>query len=277
MLYNLAFYFLLFLTYSICGWLIETVSCSFFQKKWVLNRGFLIGPYCPIYGVCSILMLFFLKGYMDDPVVLFILTMVLASVLEYVTSLVMEKLFKARWWDYSKKPFNIEGRICLGNAVLFGVLGIVFMYFINPFYTDLLLKLKNNTLIVIGIFCFLIFLIDIGFSFSIMTKLKLNIKNIHQDSSAVIDREMKKFIAKNHFLTKRLIAAFPKLRLSLPSGNKILSTVKKWVIEYDEAKQIRKEKIRLEKEKIRRLKAQSADQKKIQKEKEKLEKLKNQR
>ena len=110
-------YFLLFIIYSFLGWLIEIIVCSISEKHFT-PRGFLIGPYCPIYGFASIIMITLLNKYFNDPLIVFILSAIIASVLEYFTSYIMEKIFNARWWDYSDRKLNINGRICLENSVL---------------------------------------------------------------------------------------------------------------------------------------------------------------
>ena len=125
-------YFLLFFIYSVVGWAIETCYIFLTRDK-LVNRGFLIGPYCPIYGAGAIAMIFYLSQYKDNALTVFLLGSLICSVIEYVTSYLMEKIFKARWWDYSRLKFNLNGRICLQNAILFGLLGLVLIYFINPF------------------------------------------------------------------------------------------------------------------------------------------------
>ena len=99
--------FLLFMLYSIMGWLLE-VTCKLIEKHKFINRGFLIGPYCPIYGHGAILMILLLIKYQSDPLLLFTMSIVICSILEYFTSYIMEKVFKARWWDYSRRKFNIN-------------------------------------------------------------------------------------------------------------------------------------------------------------------------
>ena len=101
MLMEIEKYVLLFFIYSFAGWLMETVQISIRQKKFV-NRGFLIGPYCPIYGCGVILITLLLQKYAGDIPLTFILSILICGTLEYMTSYVMEKIFKARWWDYSR-------------------------------------------------------------------------------------------------------------------------------------------------------------------------------
>ena len=115
--------FLWFLFYSFCGWVYESILVSILERRPV-NRGFLNGPLCPIYGVGAVGAVVVL-GQVHNPLVVFLLSMVGASILEYVTSWVMEALFHARWWDYSDYKFNLNGRICLLGAFVFGVGGVL--------------------------------------------------------------------------------------------------------------------------------------------------------
>ena len=110
-------WFLWLMIYSVIGWVYESTICSIGQRK-LINRGFLNGPYCPIYGTGAVLVLLVL-GRIQNPVLLFFAGAVLTCSLEYLTSWLMEKLFHARWWDYSKRKFNIGGRVCLIGAIVF--------------------------------------------------------------------------------------------------------------------------------------------------------------
>lgn len=122
---------LYFILYSFGGWVCECIYCSIPAKHFI-NRGFLAGPYCPIYGCGALLITWFLTPYVDAPIVVFLLGMILTSVLEYITSWAMEALFHTKWWDYSKRFLNLNGRVCLKNSILFGIMSLVVMYFIHP-------------------------------------------------------------------------------------------------------------------------------------------------
>ena len=139
MLHTIEIYFLLFISYAFLGWCME-VTCKFIQHKKFINRGFLIGPYCPIYGWGALAITILLKRYMEDPLVLFVMSTLICSIIEYLTSYFMEKKYHARWWDYSNKKFNINGRICLETLIPFGILGVAIMYGTNP----ILFKLYNQ-------------------------------------------------------------------------------------------------------------------------------------
>lgn len=116
--------------YSFLGWLYESAWVSINHKEFI-NRGFLTGPVIPIYGFGAVLFIILLHSF-ENPVVIFILGSVTACILEYFTSWSMEKIFHARWWDYSHYPFNLNGRICLYGATLFGVFAVIIIKVLQP-------------------------------------------------------------------------------------------------------------------------------------------------
>ncbi len=126
-----------FFIYSVLGYFSEVIYCSVPQKRFV-NRGFLYGPYLPIYGFGSLIVIILLDPFRDYPAVVFILAFLLTSCLEYFTSWLLEKLFSIKLWDYSKHRVNINGRVCLLNSTLFGIMGLVAEYLVQPFVEDLI-------------------------------------------------------------------------------------------------------------------------------------------
>lgn len=121
-----------FILYSFCGWVMESVLKTYLQKKPV-NSGFLYGPFCPIYGFGAIIMFLFLEGLKDKPVLLFIVAFFVLSIWEYIVGWLLEKIFKAKYWDYSENKFNIKGRVCLMNSLFWGFLGVVFIRIYSSF------------------------------------------------------------------------------------------------------------------------------------------------
>ena len=119
-----------FLCYAFIGWIYESILVSVQQRRWV-NRGFLNGPLCPIYGAGAVLAIVLLSD-VHNPVLIFIYSAIGACALEYGTSWLMEVLFHARWWDYSSMRFNLNGRICLIGAVIFGFGGVLVLMVIQP-------------------------------------------------------------------------------------------------------------------------------------------------
>ena len=205
--------FLLFILYSVLGFIIE-VTLNLITKKRFINRGFLIGPYCPIYGVGSLLIISLLDKYKNDKLVLFVLIIVICSILEYVTSYLMEKIFHIRWWDYSNHKYNINGRICLETMIPFGIGGVLLITYINPYLNNMLNKINDQLLTFSKIVLLIVFITDILLSFNIIIGLKNITTNIKSDSTEKVTIQVKKKIKRmNKSLYNRLINAFPKIQI----------------------------------------------------------------
>ena len=205
-------YFLYFIIYSFIGWSIEVID-KFFEFKRFINRGFLIGPICPVYGYGVLAILLVTGNNTSDPLAVFLKSILICSVLEYFTSYFMEKLFKARWWDYSRYKFNINGRICLETMLPFGILGSLVVYFIHPFIKSILSNFSNGLLLTISIVLFIIYLIDNIISFNVMNKIKKEIKKQKEDSTELIRKKVLEFIDANSILYKHIKNAFPKFKI----------------------------------------------------------------
>ena len=221
-MFDLKVLFLLFIVYSITGWIIEVIA-TYPDTKCFVNRGCLIGPYCPIYGNCAIAMIFLLHN-VTNPILLFVLSILICSVGEYVTSYTMEKIFHARWWDYSKNKFNLNGRICLVNSLAFGVLGFLLIKFVNPFVVELITKLSPIMINVLFYTMLTLFIIDNVISFKVIFKIKnMSIKYVHLDNTKEITEKVKKILSDN-ILAKRVFKAFPniKFRFNLKEKMKVL-------------------------------------------------------
>lgn len=134
--------FIWFILYSIMGWVYETVYCSVKELKWD-NRGILMGPYCPIYGVGAVLDVL-LCGGLENGWAVFFACMAGSAVLEYATSYGMERMFHAVWWDYSHLPLNLHGRICLPCSLGFGAAGVLVLYGLHPYMERLTSWMPRN-------------------------------------------------------------------------------------------------------------------------------------
>ncbi|MBO5349258.1 MAG: hypothetical protein J6A89_05525 [Clostridia bacterium] len=213
---NIRLYFFLLLIYSITGWLIEVILGIIQNKKFV-NRGFMIGPYCPIYGIGGVLITIFLQKYANDPFILFGMAILICGVLEYATSYIMEKVFKARWWDYSKKKFNINGRVCLETIIPFGLLGCFIIYISNPFIKNSLAKVPENILQILFIILFTVYVIDFIISFFVISRLRRTVKEVNKnetyDNTEEITKKVKEILTNKTILDRRLINAFPKVSI----------------------------------------------------------------
>ncbi|CAB1245484.1 conserved membrane protein of unknown function [Ruminococcaceae bacterium BL-6] len=123
--------FLWLITYSSIGWGIESAVCSLYENKPV-NRGFLKGPVCPVYGFGALTSIIFLYQKTDHILLIFIAGTVLDCTVEYFTGALLEKLFHLKWWDYSDHRFQLRGRICLSNGLAFGFLSVLLVKYIHP-------------------------------------------------------------------------------------------------------------------------------------------------
>lgn len=149
-----------FIIYSFLGWMYETIYCSIDQGKYC-ERGFLYGPICPIYGVCTVLAILLLDRVKNN-IVLFFSCAFLASSVEYIVSFCMEGIFGRRWWDYSDQLLNLNGRICLGAAIVFGLIGIVVIRYLHPMLERYLhISLNAEVIKIISKIYLAIFLFDL--------------------------------------------------------------------------------------------------------------------
>ncbi len=126
-----------FFIYAFLGWIYESCYVSFNNKNWV-NRGFLNGPIIPIYGAGATLIYITFWQYREQYLLIFFGGMILATLLEYVTSLLMELIFHAKWWDYSHIKFNFHGRVCLSVSLFWGGLSLLMIEFIQPHIVKIL-------------------------------------------------------------------------------------------------------------------------------------------
>lgn len=208
MFYNFCYYFLIFIIYSFLGWVMEVVG-KLIEKHKFINRGFLVGPVCSIYGWGCILIYFLLYKYQDNLFVLFVLSIFICSILEYFTSYFMEKIFKTRWWDYTRRKFNLNGRICLETMIPFGILGCLVIRVINPIIFSLLNNLTTNTLEFLAIVIFVIYIIDNIISTCIIFNFRNTITNFEKDATEEITKKVKEVFLHKGYLSRRLVKAFP--------------------------------------------------------------------
>jgi uncharacterized membrane protein len=145
-------YFLYFIIYAFLGYIAEVIYVFICTKK-ITNRGYLYGPLVPIYGFGAIGILLSLSFIYNlntwySPILVFVAGFILTSLLEYIVSFFMELIFHMRWWDYSDKFLNINGRVCLRNSTMFAILVMLVMYLLHPFVVEnLVSRIENFNLI----------------------------------------------------------------------------------------------------------------------------------
>ena len=205
---TLAIWFLIFMFYSFCGWVMEVV-CSFHLHHKFINRGFLIGAVCPIYGVGAVAfsLIFY---WLSNPILIFLAGFLGGAVLEYITSFLMEWLFHVRWWDYSHLPFNINGRICLQNLICFGAIAVAVHYFVTPWLYQNLIEVYPPFLITVAGILAVCFLCDILLSSWLMFGVRVTVGMVtNGDDTERISERMHDALMNQGKLHRRIIKAFP--------------------------------------------------------------------
>lgn len=203
--------FYIFILYSILGWFMEVVIVSSKKRK-ITARGFLIGPWCPIYGFGALFITLLLRKYYNDPVALFVMSFLMGTILEYVTSYLMEKLFHARWWDYSNHKFQINGRVSLTTSLGFGALGVILVYILNPFFLRIIKNIPPIVFTIIMIIVLLIFITDVITSYKIISNIKISKDVDIKDLTDKYTEEVKKVLRNKSIFNRRLLNAFPHLK-----------------------------------------------------------------
>lgn len=205
-------YLLLFFTCAVLGWIMEVV-CKLIQFGRFINRGFLIGPYCPIYGTGAVAVTLLLSRYEDSPLLVFVMAMVICGTLEYLTSYLMEKLFHARWWDYSQRRFNLNGRVCANTLIPFGLLGLALIYLARPmlfrFYAQWPETLRHA--VCAGIL--LILLADTVVSTVVLGRIRKMAELTGGDDTEELTRRVREALRSRGMLARRALHAFPHARL----------------------------------------------------------------
>lgn len=207
--YDFLTFYMMFFIYSFLGWCFESCYVSIKEKKWV-NRGFMTIPFLPIYGFGAVSILFATLPFISNPVLVYIVAFITATVLELVTGLAMERLFKVKYWDYSKNFLNYKGCICLKSSITWGFMGLLITYVINKPIADFVFSMTKAFTIGASAVLTVIFVIDFVRSFNAAydlrnmilnnEKLMSEIKDIKKEITAAIEN------SKEHAEEKR--AAF---------------------------------------------------------------------
>ena len=223
-----------FIIYSFIGFVIETLFALFMYNVLESRQSFLYGPFCGIYGVGAVIMIMFLNKYFNkNNHILFLGGFIVGSVVEYLISLIGELMLNVRWWDYSNRFLNINGRICLLYSIFWGLLAIYLMRVINPRVDKLInwLKTKINinvakTLTLITTILLFIDCVASGFAISFCLIRKsvennLNIANKEQTIEAYNkiygNEKLKEFIYK-YWNDEKMVLTYPNLTLKLEDG-----------------------------------------------------------
>lgn len=219
--------FLYFFIYSFMGWCCEVLYCLIKDRKFI-NRGFLNGTICPIYGLGAIYIIGLLYSFKDRMLIFFLLAVLSTSTLEYLASVILEKLFNTTWWDYSHYKFNINGRVCLLNSTLFGILSLTLVEFIHPYIIQAIYYISYDYKVILTYIIGIIFCIDLIITINglinfqeklkLLNTINIDLRNINariknktltvKENINLIHRKLRK----RSYQEKRFIKAFPHMR-----------------------------------------------------------------
>jgi len=204
---------LLFFAYALLGWCIE-VTLKYFQFHRFINRGFLTGPWLPIYGSGAVLITLAVDGLapLESSVgTTFALSFVLCGTVEYMTSFVLEKRYHARWWDYSQKPMNLHGRVWIGNLILFGLGGVLIAKVLNPVFLGVfgMLTLSGREILSAGLGG--LFLADCVMSHFVLKLVKTGVESSEADNTEEISREVRLLLHDRSVFHRRFADAYPEV------------------------------------------------------------------
>lgn len=215
MTYNFYVDFLYFVSYSFLGWLCEVIYCSLLAKK-IINRGFLNGPVCPIYGFGALMVVTFLLPVRQNIALVFIFGFILTTCLEYITSFAMEKIFHSKWWDYSDKKFNVNGRVCLLNSIMFGILSVFAMFIIHPEVEKVIGNLSYVMVQAFAIIFIVIMTADTTISVQTVFSLNEKMQRVKELSAEIKDR----FDSRQLYMEEQLSERITLLRENIQDSEK---------------------------------------------------------
>lgn len=185
------------LIYSVLGWIVESIYMSFCNRK-LTNRGFIHGPMCPIYGVGAMSVYFILRPMEGNLVALYFGGAFLATFLEYLTAVVMQKVFGCIWWDYNDKPFNYKGILCLESTIAWGFYTLFLFLFLHKWVNSFMSLYSRTTGIYISVLLIVYYVID--FTISLIGAIDLNVKL--KKLSGIVD-EMQEKLKGIHMMLER--------------------------------------------------------------------------
>lgn len=202
-----------FAIYSFIGWLCEVIYCSFLSRK-IVNRGFLAGPVCPVYGFGALFIIWLLKPVAASVPIIFISGLVITSTVEYITGWMLETFFGTRWWDYSDKRFNLEGRVCLKNSVYFGIMSVLLIKFVHPITVYLVWSIPSLYLSITSIVLAAVFSIDMIFTLNTLVNLNERLRKLHEFTEEL----RKNADIQEWFNEREFLKSFDKLKVILEEG-----------------------------------------------------------
>lgn len=241
----------LFIIYAFLGWCLEVIYAQVHLGKFV-NRGFLNGPYCPIYGFGMVVILLVLENFKGNIPVLFIGSVILTTVIEFGTGFILERIFNQKWWDYTDEPYNLKGYVCLSQSLIWGVACVFVVYVVQPLVNGLINFASGDIGGIVQILLCGVILIDVILTIFALLKAKItyrlltdigekirglsdvvgkNISDNTKNAMKIGDKNLQELeqlknkyqaiIEKKVFGYQRIVKAFPKLSSIKPKKPKL--------------------------------------------------------
>ncbi len=202
-----------FFIFGFAGWCMEVIL-KYRQYHRFINRGFLTGPILPIYGFGVILITLVvgnLASVESGVVTTFAISLLICGIVEYLTSFVLEKVFHARWWDYSQKPMNLNGRVWIGNLVLFGLAGVAIIHIVNPILFPALDRIPLKTRKVTAVVLLAILAADFVMSCFVLKLVKTSVDSSEADNTEEISKEVRQLLTNRSYFYSRFADAYPEV------------------------------------------------------------------
>lgn len=225
---GLLYIYLTFFIYSVIGWFWESFLCSSLELKRLFNRGFLIGPYCPIYGIGATLSFLLLKDIHSN-MLIFLVSAFVSCLLEYIIGYVLEKIFHKKWWDYNNYAFQLHGRVCLYGLVIFGMSNVLIVKFTTPFIMFSLNRIDDKILLSIAILISLIGLLDLIVTIIALKKSDSTTAIIHDNIKEKANNILER-TGENSYIVDTLLK--DNFRVKAMSFNENLKTKEKFLKDY---------------------------------------------
>lgn len=228
---NLNRYILYFIILSFVGYIYETIAMSIWSGKFE-NRGFLFGPIIPIYGAGAAFGTILFTYLLPNPSVfrVFIISVVASAILEYPTHYILEKVFHQKWWDYTKAPLNLNGRICLFASIGFGIGGILIFFVINPIVIPLLMKISDSLANGLAIISSILFTWDLATTVAYISDFEERVAHLIDDVvDNHVDNFLDKFLDEDKAFKDRFYGAMDKISDASELGKQKMELAKKIV------------------------------------------------
>lgn len=175
-----------FIIYSMIGWLVESTYMSICNKK-LTNRGFGIGPFCPIYGFGAVIGNMLLSPFYFHPIAMYFVGAISATTFEFIVAKLMRYLFNEVWWDYNNKPFNYQGIICLESTIAWGFYGLIIVYRLNGITLRMVEMIPMQIGKIVSLVILFLYLLD--FTYHFLDSLDYNLRqNLKDKKELLVER-----------------------------------------------------------------------------------------